>query len=1480
MPDAAVSGTTINRGGRGGPNAGTPLLLLPVRIETRFVDSVDGSALLVRIYPDQISVDAHESELTSGELLDGQAYWGVLWRTGAAPAADQPIRAAWDVLVAHYHAPRAAWIVGQTTPTNLAARPSAPTPDAQEPNPPPDFPVPPTRSTAWDRAARTVLLPDAWTVVARHAAGTIVRQGAPIQADLPVTLDPGGTFLPGSVVDTGMQWMVDFESAVKAGMALRIPLDPQSRASGFDALLVYGVRSESDSTPGLESLLDAHHYSDGLGFVAQGSPTNNTPDASSAWTVNESIVSYAVEQLPLPPPDPQTDSARLNSALGFAGSAPTLTRVANGNDYGTRNGSDMLTALWPATLGYFLAQMMDPTFSYDQIDAGRRWTLDHVVARGPLAAIRAGKTPYAVLPVTALRFYSQDQPADAGLEPQLVAFLQRLLPAWTGSVAGAPRVGAGDADQDLLHVLGMDASSMRFDGREFLGQNFIANWQAFAGVPDVVRQEWGATLGALTREAMTTYGSPSWNPFVRGCAANGDQFELRYPTVTDQPLSETAPLEADAQVGATRVNFIDWLRTASCDDITFERYPGGTPPSSLLYKLLRQSLLREYADIATRREISDGRLTAPEAHEPELVDVAGAQPTTTALDVLARPMPDHPAVTWAEFLVGVEATPSSPYARLGELRASLVHLASLPTAELDRLLTETLDLCSHRLDAWLTGVVSATLQRTRDRTPRGLHAGGYGWVENVRPAAPRQPIVGAEREAVARLDAARASRTASSVPLPIPQQPHVDNGGYIHAPSYAQASAGAVLRAGYMSHQRTAASPLLSIDLSSERVSQALWTLDGVRGGQRLSALLGYRFEAELDASGLQNYVQPFRDRFPMTGNELTPTDPAAEAVNASDVVDALALQTAFDAKEFVLGGDWGNGLPAAGSADQTTIIAALSQLDDTVAAVSDLSIAEAVFQVMRGNFERSGGLLDAVTKGSYAPEPQVIDTQRSGIDLTHRVMSLFAGVPAAAPGWSAISPHARAVVEPSLDAWISTLLPDPTLVRCVVSHTDTQGSTASTVVSLADLTIGPLDFLAIADAGQTPQSSELEERIRYRAALAPEIDALSIAYAAAGLPAGSITFPDALTAARAVRTLVGAARPVQPSDLCETSVDATKAGGTILLGELQGRLATGRAALDAARTALQSALAGLPAAPDPVRAALMRCSEFGMPGSIPASSSGPDPSLAGLATRVLAEMNRRHTTITAMPNATADDALAIAKTIFDGTLVVLPRCTGPNAAALHAAFAASASLVPPTALDAPSAWIQQLTHIRPGIARLDAALTLAELLAGSLPAPLTFAQLPGLAGDRWLGLPLDPAAAAPSSGRVALAVLASGDLTVAGDYAGLLFDEWPERIPATKQTAAVSFHCEEPKARAPQALLLAVCPDGRSVWDDELLLATLEDTLQLAKIRAVDLDSLIDLGQILPALYVPMNLQQATIATRFRMTATEVAAHVAIQNP
>ena len=80
---------------------------------------------------------------------------------------------------------------------------------------------------------------------------------------------------------------------------------------------------------------------------------------------------------------------------------------APSDGFGARNGRDMLTALWPATLGYFLNQMMASVFTPAQIEMARQYVLANAIPRGPLPAMSVGKTPYGVLPVTSLQALSQ-----------------------------------------------------------------------------------------------------------------------------------------------------------------------------------------------------------------------------------------------------------------------------------------------------------------------------------------------------------------------------------------------------------------------------------------------------------------------------------------------------------------------------------------------------------------------------------------------------------------------------------------------------------------------------------------------------------------------------------------------------------------------------------------------------------------------------------------------------------------------------------------------------------------------------------------------------------------------------------------------------------------------------------------------------------------------------------------------------------------
>ena len=129
---------------RHGINAATPLLLLPVHIQTRFVTGQEGSPQLwVRIYPDQIAVNSHEPQLTVQEIADGQAYWNALWQAGNPPPDLDSAKAPWRTLASLYTPQRAAWIALQLTPTNLSQQPVRATPAGVAPVPAPIFPSPP-----------------------------------------------------------------------------------------------------------------------------------------------------------------------------------------------------------------------------------------------------------------------------------------------------------------------------------------------------------------------------------------------------------------------------------------------------------------------------------------------------------------------------------------------------------------------------------------------------------------------------------------------------------------------------------------------------------------------------------------------------------------------------------------------------------------------------------------------------------------------------------------------------------------------------------------------------------------------------------------------------------------------------------------------------------------------------------------------------------------------------------------------------------------------------------------------------------------------------------------------------------------------------------------------------------------------------------------------------------------------------------------
>jgi hypothetical protein len=368
------------------------------------------------------------------------------------------------------------------------------------------------------------------------------------------------------------------------------------------------------------------------------------------------------------------------------------------------------------------------------------------------------------------------------------------------------------------------------------------------------------------------------------------------------------------------------------------------------------------------------------------------------------------------------------------------------------------------------------------------------------------------------------------------------------------------------------------------------------------------------------------------------------------------------------------------------------------------------------------------------------------------------------------------------------------------------------------------------------------------------------------------VPFPSLLAAAQAVRGVLGTSRALTITDFSLPEDNAASGGGTTDLAELNERAAAVLAQLQADIATLQTAMANAGAAPQAVDDALLSVSGYGVSGSIPLPGQPAGPALAAQATQVLDQLTQRAAAAQqiTLPATTTQAAIAVIQAIIGNDAAILPHLTPPGLAALQSAFAESATMLAadPQAADR---WLLQLSHIRPAVEQLDLASALTRLLGADKPQ-LTVAQLPATPGDRWLGLPIDPASP-PASGRVAIEAFASGDPSAATVLAGLLLDEWLDRIPSQATTTGVSFNYPEPMARTPQALLLAVCPDARQTWDGGLILTIFEETLALAQVRAVDLGALQQVGQFLPALCFPFNLQATTPATHFLATSAEETA-------
>lgn len=481
-------------------------------------------------------------------------------------------------------------------------------------------------------------------------------------------------------VSEDIKWMVEYGEAIRKGMAVSIPLTPEEAETGFDKLLVLGVREDQNGGAILKDLFQNHQYShDGISFLQIGAPTNNTKEQPSdfrnlesdpelsfklalglplyTYTTVSNNADFAVKESALLN---KSDGQRLAEALGLS---PGFFQHIQGSDR-TQIGNALAInkAMWHATFGFYMEEMWDMVFTYDNIDRTRHFFNHYCLGRGMLPSLRIGTQPYGILPTTAFsrmkfrRGNSGDETIDhhnlpdvtrdqmnepmthslnkklqVRYDARLAYFLMNLNEEWTslrenGKVKHVHNVRDVDnPQQHFMNMLGLHATSVEHYYR--FGINIASRtWQDQSNStsllfnfehsdiygPVNLSREFGQHIfdgryyKALDFVDETTN---LWDPGAAKIARIYRQFEEaglfkwrffdQNARFSTNMISDKALSEEGLEnLSESNQNYIEWLLDNNLFHILGATKPDQVLSNKVLFLMLRQSLLMAYRNAA------------------------------------------------------------------------------------------------------------------------------------------------------------------------------------------------------------------------------------------------------------------------------------------------------------------------------------------------------------------------------------------------------------------------------------------------------------------------------------------------------------------------------------------------------------------------------------------------------------------------------------------------------------------------------------------------------------------------------------------------------------------------------------------------------------------------------------------------------------------------------------------------------------------
>ncbi len=624
-------------------------------------------------------------------------------------------------------------------------------------------------------------------------------------------------------------------------------------------------------------------------------------------------------------------------------------------------------------------------------------------------------------------------------------------------------------------------------------------------------------------------------------------------------------------------------------------------------------------------------------------------------------------------------------------------------------------------------------------------------------------------------------------------------GGFVLAPSPRQASTAGVLRAAWRAHGGASggATAPFATGLNARATRRALAIADGMRTGQPLGALLGYLLERGIqEATGVEIawVVYELRRQYPLAIDTI---DNAPQVSAQRLVIDGWKLAQV----EIATPGAVVTAIPAQplfGSAEQTALQGAI---DDAVAALdafSDLGLAESMYQLAGANLERAAAASDMLGRASPPPDRfEVVAPMRGGRGIEQRIVIAFGGAERPS-GYASDTPRAR--LAPAADAFVAQRLGALDGIR--VRFLDAAGAQLAAPM-LSALKLSALDLGALALSNDNV--ARVDDRVRTTSN--PGRQGVMRLVLASGV-ASAVTIGvdretdaallDLLDHAAAWNRALAGRRPLTADTFIARSRVVSPPAASqlaVMVAALAQELASaGRDALvawgvaDAAAARARVATAAVLADPVDAAGALL---------------GGP---------------------------AVVEGAVAVPADVSRG-LTAQPSVLGPRKGML-------------------ARWLEDSARVRPAAAALVDAM-LRDDLAARATVGVRAAQTPSapyVDGSTlaWVGGVLaGPLGDAPVTSAVIIGDDANGVLV------GVELDAWTEVVPAAAGNGAVTANLRAPAARAPNVILIGVPPDVTKAWTQEALLSVVDEALELAACRMVDLDATRRAPGLLPAAYI-----------------------------